>query len=170
MSMEQTTLIVTPPALASQWADELVAHATGLRVLIYNGWSKVEVPITPDDVEDERERRVNAKNTKVRKNAKGKAKGIEEEDVMAIDEEYTSTVKDDDILDWCSYVNAFDVCITMYNVLRQDLTVARAPPKRPRRADVEYSNLDRPRSPLVMCEWYRVIMDEVQMMGTGKSE
>jgi hypothetical protein len=40
--------------------------------------------------------------------------------------------------------------ITTYNVLRQDLTVARAPPKRPHRADVEYSNIDRPRSPLVM--------------------
>jgi E3 ubiquitin-protein ligase SHPRH len=141
------------------------------------------VPITLDDVEDERERRGNVErskrrrqngnsSSKVRKNAKGKAKLIDEleEDIMAINEESTSMAKDDGILDWCSYVNTFDVCITTYNVLRQDLTVARAPPKRPRRADVEYSNLDRPRSPLVMCEWYRVIMDEVQMMGTGKSE
>jgi len=40
----------------------------------------------------------------------------------------------------------------------------------PRRADLEYSNLDCPRSPLVMCELYRVIMDEVQMMGTVKFE
>jgi E3 ubiquitin-protein ligase SHPRH len=121
------------------------------------------VPITLDDVEDEQERRYSAQKHKAGKNGfkvqktkKGKAKAIYDEE--------------DDILDWCSYVNTFDVCITTYNVLRQDLTVARAPPKRPHRAQVEYSNLDRPRSPLVMCEWYRVIMDEVQMMGTGKSE
>ncbi|KAG1816837.1 SNF2 family N-terminal domain-containing protein [Suillus subaureus] len=159
----KTTLIVTPPALAPQWADELAVHAPGLKVLIYDGWSKVSVPITLDDVEDERERRYSAQKNqagqngfKVQKTKKGKARAIYDED--------------DDILDWCSYVNTFDICITTYNVLRQDLTVARAPPKRPRRAQVEYSNLDRPRSPLVMCEWYRVIMDEVQMMGTGKSE
>ncbi|KAG1893017.1 SNF2 family N-terminal domain-containing protein [Suillus fuscotomentosus] len=158
----KTTLIVTPPALAPQWADELAVHAPGLKVLIYDGWSKVGVPITLDDVEDERERRCTGQKHKARKNGsvqkikKGKAKAIHD--------------KDDDILDWCSYVNTFDVCITTYNVLRQDLTVARAPPKRSHRAQVEYSNLDRPRSPLVMCEWYRVIMDEVQMMGTGKSE
>lgn len=176
--VEQTTLIVTPPALAPQWADELAAHAPGLKVLIYEGWSKVDVLITNDDVEHERERR-NAKNSrgrkiggslsKAKKNAKGKAKMIDEGDNMVIDEECTSMARDDDILDWCSYVNTFDVCITTYNVLRQDLTVAHAPPKRPRRADVEYSNLDCPRSPLVMCEWYRVIMDEVQMV-SGKSE
>ncbi|KAG2135375.1 SNF2 family N-terminal domain-containing protein [Suillus bovinus] len=159
----KTTLIVTPPALAPQWADELAVHAPGLKVLIYDGWSKVGVPITLEDVEDERERRCSAQKHKpgengfkVQKTKKGRARAIYNED--------------DDILDWCSYVNTFDVCITTYNVLRQDLTVARAPPKRPRRAQVEYSNLDRPRSPLVMCEWYRVIMDEVQMMGTGKSE
>ncbi|KAG1773736.1 SNF2 family N-terminal domain-containing protein [Suillus placidus] len=174
----KTTLIVTPPALAPQWADELAVHAPGLKVLIYEGWSKVGVPITLDDVEDERERRYSAQKRragkngfKVRKTTKGKAKARYDEDAVDIDiEERPSVVEDDDILDWCSYVNTFDVCITTYNVLRQDLTVARAPPKRPRRAQVEYSNLDRPRSPLVMCEWYRVIMDEVQMMGTGKSE
>ncbi|KAG2078621.1 hypothetical protein BDR04DRAFT_1087088 [Suillus decipiens] len=161
----KTTLIVTPPALAPQWADELAVHAPGLKVLIYDGWSKVGVPITLDDVEDERERLYSAQEGKagktgfkVPKTTKGKV------ETKAMYDE------DDNILDWCSYVNTFDVCITTYNVLRQDLTVAYAPPKRPRRLQVEYSNLDRPRSPLIMCEWYRVIMDEVQMMGTGKSE
>ncbi|KAG2361595.1 SNF2 family N-terminal domain-containing protein [Suillus spraguei] len=161
----KTTLIVTPPALAPQWADEFAVHAPGLKVLIYDGWSKVGVPITLDDLEDERERLYSAQEGKaeetgfkVPKTKKGKA------EAKAMYDE------DDNILDWCSYVNTFDVCITTYNVLRQDLAVAHAPPKRPRRVQVEYSNLDRPRSPLVMCEWYRVIMDEVQMMGTGKSE
>ncbi|KAI6106659.1 SNF2 family N-terminal domain-containing protein [Pisolithus croceorrhizus] len=144
----KTTLIITPPSLAQQWADELATHAPSLKVLVYEGWSKVGVPITEAAAEEEREKR---RNTTLRN--KRKAKGA-----------------DADVLDWCSYVNQFDVCITTYNVLRLDMVVARAPPKRPRRQDVSYSNLERPRSPLVMCEWYRVIMDEVQMMGAGKSE
>ncbi|KAI6163980.1 SNF2 family N-terminal domain-containing protein [Pisolithus thermaeus] len=144
----KTTLIITPPSLAQQWADELATHAPSLKVLVYEGWSKVGVPITEAAAEEEREKR---RDTTLRN--KRKAKGA-----------------DADVLDWCSYVNQFDVCITTYNVLRLDMVVARAPPKRPRRQDVSYSNLERPRSPLVMCEWYRVIMDEVQMMGAGKSE
>jgi E3 ubiquitin-protein ligase SHPRH len=78
--------------------------------------------------------------------------------------------KDEDVLDWCAYANTFDVCITTYNVLQHDLSVARAPLTRPRREVAAYSKIERPRSPLVMCEWYRVIMDEVQMVGGGKTE
>jgi E3 ubiquitin-protein ligase SHPRH len=73
-------------------------------------------------------------------------------------------------LDWASYVNSFDVCITTYNVLTQDLAVARAPPTRPRRSTIAYRIFSRPRSPLVMCEFHRVIMDEVQLQGGGKTE
>lgn len=42
----QTTLIVTPNSLAQQWLEELKAHAPTLRVLVYEGWTKVPVPIT----------------------------------------------------------------------------------------------------------------------------
>ena len=77
---------------------------------------------------------------------------------------------DDGLMDWCTYVNAFDVCITTYNVLQHELGVARPPPVRPRRTIATYYNVERSRSPLVMCEWYRVIMDEVQMVGGGKTE
>ncbi|OAX33387.1 hypothetical protein K503DRAFT_786536 [Rhizopogon vinicolor AM-OR11-026] len=138
----KTTLIITPPALAPQWADEFAAHAPGLKVLVHEGWSKVDM--NEND---------GAMSISLRKDEKGKSKVIDEEDATVIDEEWTSTAKDDGILDWYSYVNTFDVFVVTYNVLRQDLTVARAPSKRPRRADVEYSNLDRPR-----------------MMGTSKSE
>jgi len=75
-----------------------------------------------------------------------------------------------EVQDWLSYVSTFDVVIVTYPVLRTDFNVAHAVPVRPRRADVTYSNVDRPRSPLVMCEWYRVVMDEVQMVGGGKTE
>ncbi|KAI0298963.1 SNF2 family N-terminal domain-containing protein [Multifurca ochricompacta] len=52
---------------------------------------------------------------------------------------------------WPAYVNDFNVCITTYDTLRRDLTA-------------KYSRDKRPISPLVVCEWCRVIMDEVREM------
>lgn len=167
----QTTLIVTPPSLAPQWADELAAHAPGLRVLIYDGWQKVPVPITEKDIDAAREKRQKQraaeKARKAKKGSKGKGKAAAAVDAMEVDDDEDD---DDDVQDWCAYVNTFDVCITTYAVLQHDLGVARPPPVRPRRAYVDYGNTSRARSPLVMCEWYRVIMDEVQMVGGGKTE
>jgi E3 ubiquitin-protein ligase SHPRH len=159
-----------------------------LKVFVYDGWAKLNVPITEYDVEIERERRRSAGKIKSAasgaksggtkgKKAKGKAAYYDDDDdYMDVDTPKSASVRmtngDDgeDILDWCTYINTFDVCITTYNTLRQDLSVARAPPVRPRREDVVYSNMERARSPLVMCEWHRVIMDEVQMVGGGKIE
>ncbi|KIK98364.1 hypothetical protein PAXRUDRAFT_9577 [Paxillus rubicundulus Ve08.2h10] len=184
----KTTLIVTPPALAAQWADELATHVPELKVFVYDGWAKVGVPITEVDVEVERERRrlvgsqkppSNLKpNANDKRNRRGRGKSriqTDEDDHKPTDRSLGPAPPDAGsdpnlILDWPAYINQYDVCITTYNVLRLDMTVARAPPNRPRRQDVEYKNLERPRSPLVVCEWYRVIMDEVQMMGMGKSE
>ncbi|KAF8439971.1 SNF2 family N-terminal domain-containing protein [Boletus edulis BED1] len=168
----KTTLIVTPPALAAQWADELATHVPDLKVFVYQGWAKVKVPITEADVEAEREKRPSMAprrqdNSKAKRNGKGKANALQGSDIVIGE---IKSGNSDQIIDWSNFINQFDVCITTYNVLRSDMTVARAPPKRPRRQDVEYKVLRRPRSPLVMCEWYRVIMDEVQMMGTGKLE
>ncbi|KAG7442066.1 uncharacterized protein BT62DRAFT_982607 [Guyanagaster necrorhizus] len=146
----KTTLIVTPPALASQWIDELATHAPTLKVLEYNGWAKVPVPINASQVDEEHARR-----NKINKKRSKKGQALE---------------PTDDIVDWCTWVNTFDVVVTTYNVLKTDFNVARAAPVRPRRQDVVYSNVERPRSPLVMCEWQRVVMDEVQMVGGGKTE
>ncbi|KAH7882755.1 SNF2 family N-terminal domain-containing protein [Phlebopus sp. FC_14] len=170
----KTTLIVTPPALATQWVDELAAHAPDLKVLVYDGWTKVRVPITQADVQLEQEKRPSSRKVK-HKNNKSRISSDEDDPMNGHSSNSCNAASyardaDGKILDWCSYVNQFDVCVTTYNVLRSDLTVARAPPRRPRRLDVEYSNLERPRSPLVMVEWYRVIMDEVQMMGAGQLE
>jgi E3 ubiquitin-protein ligase SHPRH len=92
------------------------------------------------------------------------------EHIDSMDVDNPSDDEDNDILDWCSHINTFDVCLTTYGVLQQDLTVARPPLLRPRRETASYTNVEKPRSPLVMCEWYRVIMDEVQMAGGGKTE
>jgi E3 ubiquitin-protein ligase SHPRH len=64
----------------------------------------------------------------------------------------------------------YDICITTYSVLVRELTVAHAVPERARRQHVEYAEGTRTRSPLVMCAWHRVVMDEVQMVGGGKAE
>ncbi|KAI0641041.1 SNF2 family N-terminal domain-containing protein [Trametes meyenii] len=169
----KTTLIVTPPSLAPQWADELAIHAPTLKVLVYEGWQKVKVPITQHDVALEHEKRLKqmAKGKGTAPLARAhKRKGVPKGDEMDVDEVEGGENEDNEVQDWCAYVNTFDVCITTYSVLQQDLGVARPPPKRPRRAFVDYGDTSRARSPLVMCEWYRVIMDEVQMVGGGKAE
>ncbi|KAH9856240.1 SNF2 family N-terminal domain-containing protein [Lenzites betulinus] len=170
----RTTLIVTPPSLAPQWADELAAHAPGLKVLIYDGWQKVPVPVTEQDIEAAREKLLKRKakgKARVSKAKRGsKGKGAAPSDAMDDEEMPVDDDEDLEVQDWCTYVNTFDVCITTYAVLQHDLGVARPPPSRPRRAFVDYGHTARARSPLVQCEWYRVIMDEVQMVGGGKTE
>ncbi|KAF7799206.1 hypothetical protein EIP86_010437 [Pleurotus ostreatoroseus] len=167
----QTTLIVTPQSLAQQWIDELAVHAPSLKVLVYEGWSKVKVPISETDVAAAVLRR--AKISSPRKNRKTSASARERSATSTIEDAdvkmHNAAEEQEPIVDWCTYVNEYDVCITTYNVLAHDLGVARPPPQRPRRDGATYANLPRPRSPLVMCEWHRVIMDEVQMVGGGKT-
>ncbi|KAF5351852.1 hypothetical protein D9756_007728 [Leucocoprinus leucothites] len=189
----KTTLIVTPTSLAGQWVDEINAHAPSLKVLIYEGWSKVTVPIlnTPEEKErvrkllKEKKQKTSGPSGKVKKRkplktnarankGKGKAKANDDDDFME-GTESTEMVVDEaeeegEILDWCKYVQGFDIVVTTYAVLRSDFNVARAAIKRPRREDVSYPNVERPRSPLVTVEWMRVVMDEVQMVGGGKTE
>jgi E3 ubiquitin-protein ligase SHPRH len=117
--------------LSQQWIDELTRHAPSLKVLLYPGW----------------------KNFSMKQQKKQKTKAAE-----AIDIDGTN----DSLLDsWPAYINDFDVCVTTYDTLRQDVVVARAAPSRPVRQAAEYMRYNRPISPLVICEWYRVIMDEV---------
>lgn len=171
----QTTLIVAPPALASRWAEEITRHSPSLKVFVYEGWSKLGVPITTRDAQIERENWLNEERPRTRtskskskaldKKGKGKGAGsvLEEEPLVDVDVQPDSssdlkTAESGEVLNWCSFINQFDVCIT-YNTVRLDLAAARLP-------------LEKPRSPLLMCEWYRVIMDEVEMVGTaaGKTE
>ena len=101
-------------------------------------------------------------STKSSANARGRSR--------ARSDEGETPAPEDNNEEWCSYINEYDVCITTYNVLTSDLHVARPPARRPRREVATYVNIVRQRSPLVTCEWYRVIMDEVQMVGGGKTE
>ncbi|TFY56627.1 hypothetical protein EVG20_g8854, partial [Dentipellis fragilis] len=162
----KTTLIITPGSLSQQWADELALHAPSLKVLVYEGWQKL-----PSAISNASTKQAKGKGKAIaapkRKARNGKDEAVHDW-LMDIDNEPPEDGPE--VQDWWSYVNTFDVCITTYNVLKQDLHVARAPPVRPRREVAEYSQKRAPRSPLIQCEWYRVIMDEVQMVGGGKTQ
>ncbi|KAH8818676.1 SNF2 family N-terminal domain-containing protein [Flagelloscypha sp. PMI_526] len=155
----KATLIVTPPALAIQWRDELRLHAPTLKVLFYEGWNKLKMPITSEDLAEERARRRSLPKAKSKSKSKSRAKGKGK----ASDED------EDELMDWTTFAHSHDVIITTYKTLQTDVHVARAARERPRREDVVYSNTRR-RSPLVMVEWNRVVMDEVQMAGAGNVE
>lgn len=67
--------------------------------------------------------------------------------------------------EWALFCQEYDVVITTYNALSQELNVARGAVSRPRRDTAEYGERSLPRSPLIMVEFWRVIMDEVQLSG-----
>jgi hypothetical protein len=117
--------------LSQQWIDELTRHTPSLKVLVYPGWKSLSVK------HQEKEATKTAEVT-----------DTDDTNIPLLDS-------------WAAYINDFDVCVTTYDTLRQDLAVARVVPSRPVRQMTEYSRNKRPISPLVTCEWYRVIMDEV---------
>lgn len=164
---------MTPPSLAGQWKEEFENHAPSLKVLVYDGWSKIKFPITKVDLK----RLQNEKQAKVPKHKgkrlNGKAAAVAD-DAMDVDSEAISSTSasindenSDSVIEWPDFVHGYDVVITTYQTLRSDLNVAHPGPQRSRRIEVVY---ERPRSPLVMVEWKRVVMDEVQMVGGGKAE
>ncbi|KAJ3901958.1 SNF2 family N-terminal domain-containing protein [Lentinula edodes] len=172
----KSTLIVTPANLASQWSEELKVHAPGLKVLVYNGWSSIKIPISDEQVEQERQQRQKAQQKAQKKSGRARTKAEAQANIKkkgkatAVDVGAIDVDVEEEIVDWCSYVHGFDVVITTYTVLQNDFNVARVPPKRPRRDGVVYTNIARSRSPLILVEWARVVMDEVQMVGGGKTE
>ena len=57
-----------------------------------------------------------------------------------------------------------DVVVTTYNVLTAELDFAIPPPDRARRAPRQYH---RPKSPLTQLSWWRICIDEAQMIESG---
>lgn len=103
-----------------------------------------------------------ARTSKPKKKAKGNA-------LLTVDNDIKTKDDDGNYLQWCDYVQQFDVVITTYSILRSEIHVARPAPERLRREDASYSSTKVARSPLVMVEWKRVVMDEVQMVGGGQA-
>ena len=164
--MPQSSLIITPPSLVSQWLDELTNNAPSLKVLVYNGWCKWK-----DSVARAARALQKKKGKSKPKKRKGKGKGKADAIDSETSDDYETDLKPsckNNLADWAEYVHQYDVVITTYSVLRSEIWVAKPPLDRSRREDVPYIS-DPSRSPLVLVKWKRVIMDEVQMVGGGQA-
>ncbi|KAG8820600.1 hypothetical protein FRC19_008738, partial [Serendipita sp. 401] len=140
----KSTLIVTPISLQRQWVEEFAKHAPSVKVLVFNGWRSMKNTTWED-----------GRLMMSKKKGKGKNK-------MDIVIDGDGETPEDE---WANYCQQYDVVITTYNVLSSELNVAKGAVSRPRREKVDYSERSRPRSPLVLVEFWRVLMDEVQMAG-----
>ncbi|KZT58177.1 hypothetical protein CALCODRAFT_495268 [Calocera cornea HHB12733] len=145
-----TTLIVSPASLQQQWADEIALHAPELRVLVYKGWRK-----ELDGV------------SRARKKRKG-AKGVKEDpdgERLADEELFLSS--------WADTTHNYDIVLTTYDDIRREFYVSQPRKQRPKRDTAVYTVPEGAdavvRSPLVSVEWWRVVMDEVQLQGDGKA-
>lgn len=69
-----------------------------------------------------------------------------------------------DLVGWLAQAAQADVVITTTAIAAADFDVSEVPPKRTRNAK-SGNNRERPKSALVLLEWWRVVMDEVQLVG-----
>ncbi|KAK6334059.1 hypothetical protein TWF696_002561 [Orbilia brochopaga] len=137
-----STLIICPPSIIQQWVSELALHAPGLRVLEYRG--------TRDLVQ-----RVAQKKT----GARGKvSNGKYLENILELQQ-----ITNAELID---YLLEYDIVLSSYTVLASELHYAERPPERSMRHQRRY---ERRSCPLVEISWWRVCLDEAQMIENGVS-
>jgi len=155
---------VTPPSLSRQWQEEIATHAPDAKVFVYTGYQTVPALLSDSIQEADRVKDLKLKKL-AKKGTRNRGAGVD-----SVSAEEDLFVGPDGPLHWPEFIQLFDFAIVDFSVLRHDINIARPAPVRPRREDVSYATDARRRSPLVMVEWRRVVMDEVQMVGGGKTE
>ena len=73
-------------------------------------------------------------------------------------------LSNDEALAMIRELSAYDIVVTTYSVLRAELHFAKTPPKRDLRNEPAY---ERTKSPLVQISWWRLCLDEAQMIENG---
>ncbi len=86
-------------------------------------------------------------------------------DAMEEDEAGVETV----LRSFVEEVKRHDIVLTTFADVSNDYVVTKAPMKRSRRKNVVYDVHERPRCALQACEWWRIIMDEVQLVGAASN-
>ncbi|KAF3903376.1 hypothetical protein ABW20_dc0104395 [Dactylellina cionopaga] len=137
-----STLIICPPSIMQQWVNELSLHAPGLRVLKYSGTRELLQQVY---------RKKNSKNGKV-----------SNEKYMELSFELQS-IPNSDLVD---HLLQYDIVLSTYNVLANEIYYAERPPDRSLRHEKKY---ERRSCPLVEISWWRVCLDEAQMVESGVS-
>lgn len=148
-------------------------HAPSLKVLMYEGWNKLNIAAKAK-VEEVKARtkgkrkgkKKAAVNTSAARSRSASVSSSSSASASASNSRQKRKAPDDDndaedppTLDesaqtsWRTYVQQFDVVLTTYQTLQAELVVARKPVKRPRREGATYLNTLRPRSPLIMVEY-----------------
>jgi E3 ubiquitin-protein ligase SHPRH len=150
--------------LQKQWIEELAKHAPSLKVVVFDGWKNMASMMASQTIQAPK-RKKPAKWSK-KKNKKNKESDDDETDEVMKDIVYETSVQEE----WANFCQEYDVVITTYSVMTHELSVAKGAVSRPRRDNVEYGERSLPKSPLIMVEFWRVIMDEVQLSGGTNTE
>ncbi|KAF3937595.1 hypothetical protein ABW19_dt0201542 [Dactylella cylindrospora] len=137
-----STLIICPPSIMQQWVNELALHAPTLKVLKYNGTRDL-LQLVYQKKNGIKARISNDRYVELA----FELQGIPNAELV------------DNLLQ-------YDIVLSSYNVLANELHYAERPPDRKLRHDKKY---ERRSCPLVEISWWRVCLDEAQMIENGIS-
>ncbi|EWC46284.1 hypothetical protein DRE_04455 [Drechslerella stenobrocha 248] len=138
----KSTLIICPPSILQQWISELKLHAPGVRVFQYTG--------TRDLVQMVYQRK----------------NGLTENVPANRYQDLASDIGGITNAELVDHLLQYDIVLSNYNVLATELHYAERPPERSMRHEKKY---ERRSCPLVEISWWRVCLDEAQMIENGIS-
>lgn len=173
----KSTLVVTPSFLLQQWIDETKRHAPGLSFVVYNGYQAMSRGFIASAAREKesKPKRKRGKDIVQPPSTPANSTATETDDLQTKLNSLLPRPHEPEAdffnrwyHEWNSAIANVDIVFITYEVLGEDLVVALPPKERPRRTSTGPPRA-KPRSILLMCEFWRVIMDEVQMLGDPKS-